>query len=147
MENNRRELIGIIPLGGDEFANIYRLDLSNPEELTKLKPATWRLSDEEWVLLASIAGVAHAWNHDFQEYVKREIVAERLPANFRPSQCFGEIGLKGFKLVNGDFREFIVYMTNEKWPLHKLGIFGQWFMKSKINPGYAQEIIKEYLED
>lgn len=146
-ENQRRELVGIAPAGEGEFINIYQLDLSNPESLLKLKPATWPLSDEDWVLSAAMIGIAHSWNHDFQEYVKCEIAAGRLPETIRPTKCFGEIGKEGYELARGDWEEFIAYMTSENWRLEKLGVFGEWMKKAKIHPGYAREIIKEYLED
>lgn len=146
-ENKRRKLIGVAPTGHGDFIDIYQLDLSNPESLLKLKPATWPLSDEDWVFSAAALGVAHSWNHDFQEYVKREVAAERLSKTIRPTELFGETGKSGCGLTRRDWVEFTAYMTSEDWPLEKLGVFGEWMKEAKIHPRYAKEIIKEYLED
>jgi len=149
-ENPRKKIVGMIPAGSDDFIELCQIDFSNPEKLLTLKPATWPGDDPSWVLSASCFGIGHSWNHDFQEYVKREAEADRLHWSGREDflrSHFGKAGEECQRLTRGDWQEIIAFFAETNWKLEELGAFGEWMKAAKIHPQHAKEIIKEFLED
>lgn len=153
-ENERRKLIGVIHTGGDDFIDLSTVDLSNPEALLKHKPRTWPGDDDSWVMHAAVIGIEHAWNHDFQEFMKNGFASGRFP-KIKPKDVapgmfwevyFGKTGMNGFKITGGDWEEMTAYFMETDLKIADLGAFSEWLKESGINK-YAKAIIKEFLED
>jgi len=153
-----KKLVGLLPTGNDEdFIEIYKTDPFDPQEILSLKPTTSPLSNDEWVRHVTTFGITHAWNHDFQDYINRQFESGNLvlPRNIPRAEIpkmwaqiqFGNAGKENHKLANGNRQEYIALMTKTSWSLEQLGAFGKWIKEAEIDPNFAPEIIKEFLED
>ena len=134
---------------------IFETKVSNPKDLIKMKPKNSPLTNYEWVLNASIAGLAHEWNHHFQGYMREGRLSGRRPKlptkKEDPSAYwkiyFGRVGEEAFMAHGSDREKKKLFLIGKNWPLEDLGEFGKWMKEAGIPAEYAPEIIREYMDD
>lgn len=59
----------------------------------------------------------------------------------------GQAGELGFRETAGNYEQFTDFMAQHQWQLEELGIFGDWMMKSGIDPRFSRDILDSYLKD
>lgn len=146
--NPRKKIDRIVQtgLGEGEYVEFATIDMSKPEELLKLKPVNFVGSDRDWTILAANVGVERAYSKVFIQFCQKQPPSKekQLPGGV---VHLGETGRQMYKQAKGDWKEYARLMTDPKnlADLTKLGTFGLWFPKTKIDPKKIPDIIEAFL--
>jgi hypothetical protein len=120
--------------------------------LLDFKPLAPRITDEQWLVMVDLEGIAPSMARCFWHWLRIEQAHGRKPKAIRPDMheylrlLFGQVGYTASVLAGHDREAFISELFAQEWRADELGALGEWAAAAGMAP-HATQLLKIILND